>query len=549
MGYSSSEGVLSSLSLFGAPEQLDQRAVPWTALLLVGLLVGVVPAIAVPLGLTGAGLIALVVIGGLCYGLLLILTDTVLEGLCSALFVLVTFKANVPTVGVLRGGRIGEYTLNIMLVDVVAIPLALVFAYRLYQQNWQITFRRDMIAGYALAGCAGWAFLAAIAGNGPSTGAATIFAINQFRHLLLFVIGVISVRYIGIRNVIYSLLIAVAGHLAIALVEVINRGALGLSYLGDSSGKVIDTVTLGPLHFQAAMYPGGFAGSSRTLIALLLLTLPFVIGLLIGRSRRSQAIGAISILCGVFLIRVGQTDSGTMALLLSVGAMIAAMAVLSVTDKSTFQLPAYLAGGTNSLIAGIGMLFLHIVPNTVRRPEETSPSTSVNNGITAVTDGTASSGADQTANAALGLMQYVPFIGLHTLGIRLTQYAAAVDIASRYPLFGLGGANFPWLAQSYGLPRRMEIHSVYFSYLAGIGIPGLILFLTAIAVVFVTAVKRTIHSVPSDRPMWAGIVCGLIGFLAYSFWTTVHGGVAFLTFWALAGAIVGTNTKTLADSA
>lgn len=519
------------------PTRIDERKVPISALLLVGLLVGVVPAIAVPLGLTGLMLIMLIVIAGVVYGGFLIFTDSVFEGLCSAVFVLTTFKADVPTIIVERGGRIGALSLDIMLVDVVAIPLALLIIYWIRPSLSSLTVRRDMIAGYALAGCAVWATLATVVGNGPSTVAAAIFAVIQLRHLLLFAVGAFIVRYIGIRNAVYSLLIAVGGHLFIAIVEVINKGALGLSYLGDSSGKLIDWVSLGPITFPAAMYPGGFAGSSRTLIALLLLTLPIVIGLLIGRSRRMQAIGSISILCGVFLVRVGQTDSGTMALLLSMGAMVIAVAALAATDKEVFHLPAYLVSGSNALVAGGGMLFLHIVPKTIKRPQESLSTPNINTGVTGDTAGVGS-GTNEAADAAIALVSHIP-VGLNTFGIRITQYAAAVDLAGHYPLFGLGGANFPLLAVSYGLPRPMEIHSVYFSYLAGIGLPGLMLFLIALVAVFVEVVKHIIRDDPVDRPMWAGIACGLIGFSAYSFWVTIYAGVSYMMFWALAGAVVG----------
>jgi O-antigen ligase len=124
---------------------------------------------------------------------------------------------------------------------------------------------------------------------------------------------------------------------------------------------------------------------------------------------------------------------------------------------------------------------------------------------------------------------------------RLQQYIAAVDIGFQYPLFGIGGMNFPLVAESYGLPDPIEIHNIYLSVLASTGIPGAVLFLLSISAVLVIAGKKAL-STENDRLFWAMLVCGILGFHAYSFWVTIHaGGVAYLVFWVLAGAVVGAS--------
>lgn len=124
--------------------------------------------------------------------------------------------------------------------------------------------------------------------------------------------------------------------------------------------------------------------------------------------------------------------------------------------------------------------------------------------------------------------------------IRLQQYAAAIEIGLTYPLFGIGGENFLLVAESYGVSRPIVIHNAYLGYLAAIGIPGALLFIGSLIAVLLIAVAETVRTSNDDRLLWGMLACGLLGFYAFSFWTSGWKYEApYMTFWVLAGAIVG----------
>lgn len=63
------------------------------------------------------------------------------------------------------------------------------------------------------------------------------------------------------------------------------------------------------------------------------------------------------------------------------------------------------------------------------------------------------------AVAALGVGAFLPTQA--SLGIRLQQYTAALEMARDYPLFGVGGGNVQILSTNYGLERAHSTHNVF----------------------------------------------------------------------------------------
>ena len=203
--------------LSSAPQTVHPTSVVVSAAFLTGLLAVAVPAVAIA---TGLPLLVLVGLAGVVYAGALILTDRVFEGLSGAVFVLGTFNANVPLLEAPFGGTFVP-TLDLMLVDVAAIPLAALFVVWGVWATPPFERRTETVTGYALAGLAVWATLSAIVSNGPSQPAALFFAVVQFRYLFVFVLGATIVRYVGIRSAAYSLLIAVGGNVAFGVAEVL----------------------------------------------------------------------------------------------------------------------------------------------------------------------------------------------------------------------------------------------------------------------------------------------------------------------------------------
>ncbi|EMA54329.1 polysaccharide deacetylase [Halococcus thailandensis JCM 13552] len=519
------------------------------------LLVAIVPIVALT---TGLPVLALVAVAGLFYTATLLATESIFEGLSAAIFVLVTFSANVPLVELPLGGE--EYTtpiLNALLVDVVVIPFAGLMLWWLYSGKISLNFGRERIVGYALAGFVCWSLLAGLVGNGPSRLAGLFYVVVQLRHLVLFTISAVIVKYIGIRSAVYSLGIAIVGQLMYAMAEILNYGSFGLTYLGDSGSGPGPAFSVGPLQFEYALYAGGFAGTSRILVALLLLVIPVIVAIVVRRSIVWKLAAAVALVCSTLLVRVSQTDSGFAAFLFTALLMAIALCTLWIATDTTDRTPR---DRTSDYVSGIsstvGLAALSVFLFTRREISRTSRSTKATgtSGGDSASGTSAFGGVSSTrSNSEVGsdfmiqIANQIPFIETTNFSIRLQQYIAAIDIGLQYPLFGIGGMNFPLVAESYGLPRPIEIHNIYLSILASTGFPGAVFFLLSISAVLVIAGKKAMSS-ESDHLFWAMLICGMLGFHAYSFWVTIHsGGVAYLVFWVLAGTVVGANRRQETD--
>lgn len=543
MSYFSPKSSLLSV-LSGPPDTFEGQSVPLYALFLTALLVAVVPVVALT---TGVPALLLVILAGLLYAAVLLATENVFQGLCAAVFVLVTFAANVPLIQLPIGG--GGYTdpqLEILLVDIVAIPFAGLLLWWLYSGKISISFGRERIAGYALAGFVGWSLLAALVANGPSRLAALFYVVVQFRYLLLFAIAAVVVKYIGIHSAVYSLAIAVLGQSAYAVAETLNRGSFGLTRLGDAPGSVPARVfAIGPLQFESAIYAGGFVGTTRVLIAFLLLVIPVLIAIVVRRSTPWKIAAAMTLIASTFLVRVGRADSGWMAFLftaLLIAVALCALWLTADTDHTIRDGMFDYAAGIGSVIGSAALSVFLFSQREISKTSTGETGESVDTGGSSEGSSSAQEGSETGSDAIIQVLNHVPFIDTANLSIRLQQYIAAINIGLQYPLFGIGGMNFPLVAESYGLPWPIAIHNVYLSVLASTGIPGMLLFLLSIGAVLVIAGKMAL-SPDGDRLFWAMLVCGILGFYAYLFWVTVYNGVAALAFWVLAGAVVGASQR------
>ena len=564
MSHSTVRTSLSSV-LSGPPRTFDRRNVLLSALFLTTLLVVIVPIVAVS---TPVPLLALIAVAGFFYAAVLVFTDAVFEGLCGAVFVLCMFSANLPLLEQqpFPGASV---QLNLLLVDFVVVPLAVLLLWWNGGLSLPSGRRLDTVVSYTLVGVAIWSALAAIVSNGPSRFAAMVFVTTHVRYLLLFGVAVGVVRYTGLRTALYSLLVALGGNIAYAIAEVLNRGSFGLSYLGDAAGVTLNPFSIGPWVFSSSMYAGGFAGSSRGLTMLVILLSPLVVERIVNGTTVQRLLGAAYLLGSVFVVRASGSDAGWAAFLLVVlGVSLVLTYLVLDADvlNSASETIGYLYGYACTLGAGLLVFVLYTNFSLFAREQgsegggESSGSTggsdtsssdaqgggasSESNGASSGSTGTgASSGTDtqSTSEFLLDLLNAVPFVSTSSLSIRFEQYAAALDIGLTYPLFGLGGRNFLFVAESY-MSRPVPIHNIYLFYLAAIGIPGALLLISGLGAVWLIAVVETVQPSSSDRLLWGTVACGLIGFYAYGFWTSGHMvDPTFMTFWLLAGLMVGTR--------
>jgi hypothetical protein len=559
MSYSTVRSSLSSV-LSGPPQTFDKRSVFLSALFLTALLVAAVPIVAVS---TPVPLLALVAVAGLCYVAVLVFTDTVFEGLCGAVFVLCTFSANLP---LLKQQSIpgASVQLNFLLVDFVVVPLAVLLL--LWNGSFSLPSGRrlDKLVSYALVGLVVWSALAAIVSNGPSRFAAMVFVTTHVRYLLLFGVAVGVARYTGLRTALYSLLVALGGNIAYAIAEVFNRGSFGLSYLGDAAGVTLNWFSVGPLVFPSSMYAGGFVGSSRGLTTLVILLSPLVIERIVNGTTVQRLLGAVYLLGSVFVVRASGSDAGWAAFLLvmlGVALVLTYLVLDADVLDSVSETIGYLYGYACTLGAGLLVFVLYTNFSLFAREQgsegggESSGSTGGGGASSSDTQGGGSSGStgtevssgtdtQSTSEFLLDLLNAVPFVSTSSLSIRFEQYAAALDIGLTYPLFGLGGRNFLFVAESYGMSKPVVIHNIYLFYLAATGIPGALLLISGLAAVWLIAVAETVQPSSGDRLLWGTVACGLFGFYAYSFWTSGHmADPTLMTFWLLAGLLVGTRQR------
>jgi hypothetical protein len=133
----------------------------------------------------------------------------------------------------------------------------------------------------------------------------------------------------------------------------------------------------------------------------------------------------------------------------------------------------------------------------------------------------------------------VPFFDLSNLGVRIIQLYIGIDVFIRNPIFGIGGGNFKFVSESYGLPTNYRLHNLYVALLAETGVVGFLLYLGAIGAGLTYGAKLLLSS-HEDRALILAVCCGLIGILAAAFWGPFLDKVPrVFPFWALLGAIAG----------
>lgn len=133
----------------------------------------------------------------------------------------------------------------------------------------------------------------------------------------------------------------------------------------------------------------------------------------------------------------------------------------------------------------------------------------------------------------------VPFFSLKTLGVRIRQYAAGMDLFAKNPIFGIGGGNFRYHAEAYGLSKPFRMHSLYVALLTETGIIGFALYLGAVLVALFSGGKL-LFSQKADRVLIIAVCCSLVGVLGAAAWGPFLDKVPrVFPFWAVLAALAG----------
>lgn len=516
------------------------------AIFLVANLVLITPLLVVWVGFP---LLAVVAVVGIVYVVYADRTNRLSAGLLSGFFVLSIFGANIP---ILSGPAKAHF--SVFVVDLLAVVIV---AGLLYHNglDWGSIYESKLklmaILGFAIFVC--WSYASAAIGNGPSQFASAVFAMQQTRYLLLFVVTIFVVNQTNIFVGLYPLLLSVSGNLFYAVAEALAGRTFGLTYLGDAGGRELFELVIGPLTLPTGLYAGGFVGDTRVLISLALLLLPFLVYWGVYGSRRVTTAAALGILSVVFIIKIGETDAGWMASILALGLTAAIWFSVSVSERNFERLAGVavsIAGIVASMLLYQQRFYDFFAAESQRPTNGTSNQTTSGNatGTTPVeaenaTGGTGGGSSGESMSVTewvIDLFSYIPLVEIDTLGVRLSQYAAAIDILLTYPFFGIGGYNFILIAEEYGIPSGMGIHNTFFSHLAATGVVGLVSYSISVLAIVCLVVRQILQTKTRRRALWGCTLAALIGFHAYSFWVVIYGWQSSnIGFWLLSGIIVG----------
>ncbi|MDL0128085.1 O-antigen ligase family protein [Halobacterium salinarum] len=480
---------LSSTGSRGDPQQFLLSTILLTAL------VGVfVPALALITGITGPRS-AIFLAGAIFLYIALILSKRwIIAGISAAVVVFSLFEMGVPLTPYVGGVRV-----EITPVDLFLIPLGLFAILNFQGGKYDTVFGRCSLL-FAL-----WTlisgFIAAVGGY-PMSG--IFFGINQFRYPLIAFTGLFIARRFTFRYFLAALFAASSIHFAFAVIEGLLGHSLGLTYFGDvASVGFMQNYQIGPLSVGSGLYPGGFAGTSRKLLAIACLLFPVALNWSL---RDNTPTTAYLIALGTpILVAISRSDTGLIVV------PVATVATLLITKYSNF-LEGTFTLRHGMIATGIGSLFAGFVAWVV---------------------------------LVMGVF------GNST--VRVQQYLLALENFSAHPLTGIGGYNFSSVVVS-GSPILAEtglkgVHNTMLAYLTELGLIGASLYIAAAGIAYLSGLAGLVHR--KEQVTQGSILIGMIAFHAYSSLTLVYQSQpVMLTFWMVAGATIAGSplaTETTGD--
>jgi hypothetical protein len=453
--------------------------------LLVGVLF-VTPTVGIGLSAVGLPLIIallgiLTVVIGL-YGSAAILAGDTRLALTVSVIVLVTVAANVPL-----GSRPGGVTIgpDIFLVDVALALLALVSL-----STWE---RRDLGAVHGLLiGYLVWTIALVALAPGPRPDVMGWYVLHVARYVAVFVLvsRAITASWIAGRNALGVVVLTVLAHGVVASVQVVTGPIEQLTVFGFNPRVV---ASLGPI--PTGPYVGGFTGGSP-FASLAVIVVPILLALSF-----SDRIPRILAFAGVgwfsLLLQLTAWDAARGALLVAFCASFVGFGWW-VTDV-LWSRGTRLARWWRARLFCVRALFPAVALATLWQLSR----------FRANPDHDPVFLNPELGQATLGSLT-VPGFSTKNLSIRLYQYVGGVDVFLQYPLTGLGGANYTYIALAYA-DRENMIHNFYIGVFAETGLVGGVLLFGAVALV---CVGLWVVAESENDPIWLGVLIGLVGFFA-----------------------------------
>jgi O-antigen ligase len=468
-------------------ESASQPFLKSTLLLLLS--VGVLaPGAAIVSGITGPTSLLFFVAFLLLYTIIILSKRWLLAGMSAGVIVLAFFNIGAPL-----GPSIGFIRPELRPVDIFLIPLGvLVVLDRVDAQDGCDT----VIFGILITLFALWALISGslnyLIGN-PASG--VVFGIQQLRYPLIGFVGIFAARRFTFRYVLTAVMSVSALQICYSIIEAVLRRSIGLSYFGDIEVVNIQNKIFGPIVIGSGLYPGGFIGTSRALLAVVVLVFPLAVYWLL--FRRQAQISAFIIALGTpTLVVISRSHAGMVIVPLTAIGTIASLSYINKLANIS-GLKRALAGTIVAIGVGIVML--------------------------------------------VGVLQTGIF-GNTT--IRLQQYTYVLRHSIQNPIFGVGGQNFPLLitgnfgSRNLALEGLEGIHSTVLAYLLELGVIGTLFYIGAAGVAYTKSLQRYVRNQP-DSKMYGAIAIGMLAFHAYSSLTLVYQRPpVMLVFWLVSGATV-----------
>ena len=475
----------------------------WSALaiLFVSLIVVATPAIGLLLKLFLPGpipvLIALcLAVGG--YGLYIILKRELILGTIIALLVLMTVAANIPlgSPKMILGG-VGP---QLFVVQIPLAALIIIFSVNGWSKS-EISYAHILLFGFAI-----WCIVSAPLTAGPRPDMAVYFGLLFLQSALIFLVVSRSVQreYISAKNVIMTISFVVIGQSVLAFGQFLHRGPFGLSVLGEGH-KSVSSLSLGPLGtWPTGPYVSGLAAAAA-LTSLITMVFPVLIVVAYTKSdwRRYLAVGMCVLM--FFVIQTTAWDSARGAIIL---ALVTSLILLRLhrTNRLSFsnrelgkRLSGALAVFAVAVLVPISMIWNNNAVATARSVS-------------------------------------IPGFNTRNLAIRVVQYVHGWGYFIKYPIAGLGGANFYYVSDGF-LPKPYPLHNLFIELLAETGIVGFVLYTGAI-VLGLSAIWQYYRE--TRNPIALGVFSGLICYFALaSFQPQLARPQILFIFWSIIGAFVG----------
>lgn len=450
------------------------------------------------------------------YGGLVALDRDIVGGLIAAVLVLVTFNADYPLVAV------DGIELKLLLLDV---PLGVLLVTVLTQgaDQWFPDNRWGRIALVSMAGFVAWSFLSAIVGNGPSRIVALIFALEQLRFLALFVVGLWVVQQIDFRVLLAGLMIVLASHEVFGLIQFAVGGTFGLTELGAGPEKYISVIQVAGTEVTTGTYAGGFTGGGRILVAIFLMLVPVLLMISLSGAYLHRLAAGGTLLLGIFHLRISDTDAGLGAFLLT---CLFTGGILVYHNRK--QVRYAVESGLVSILTMFGSMIIYVqrgrnVGSSVEHPPDSNDATNAGGDSNMSSDNPTNTPTGNSTDVQPTIFKKVfSMFQFDTLNIRVAQYVAALRIWYANPLFGLGGRNFRLVATRHGLPEPVYIHNTYLALLAEIGFPGMLFYICAIFATMYDGLREYIRSASRSLLTRALLICGIVGYCAYSSVTLMY---------------------------